>query len=248
MILTCPNCSTRYMVKEDAISENGRTVRCAKCSTTWFVAAQPDALMLEDQDKAELTEVGTARRDDDREGRTKQRRQKNNEALNDGSPGAHVSIRDKADQSRRRRRIFGVAMIWVTSLALLGIAAFLAYLFRQPIVKKYPQTSAVYEAFNIKASTTGLILSPPETEYIRVEGDTHLVVNGTVQNLTKERKTIPLVKLSILNRNDEEITHWFVQPDPKTVAPKGRVTFAAEYPNPPVDAASLTYKLADAEG
>ena len=249
MILTCPNCSTRYMIKDDAVGENGRTVRCSKCSTTWFVAAEPDALTLEDHSQPELTEVETPHRNHeqvmpDEGGYEIDTHMDNLVSEAPEVPGAHVSIRDKADQKRRHRRVFGVTMIWVTTLALLALAAALAFFFRQPIVEKFPQTSALYQAFNINATASGLSLDLPKTEYVQVDGIPHLVVNGAVQNLTKERKNIPLVKLSILNRHDEEIVHWFVQPTPKNVGPKGHVKFAAEFPNPPVDAASLIYDLA----
>jgi predicted Zn finger-like uncharacterized protein len=35
MILTCPNCGTQYMVKDDAIPTGGRQVRCASCKHSW---------------------------------------------------------------------------------------------------------------------------------------------------------------------------------------------------------------------
>jgi predicted Zn finger-like uncharacterized protein len=35
MILTCPNCGTQYMVKDDAIPPGGRQVRCAACKHSW---------------------------------------------------------------------------------------------------------------------------------------------------------------------------------------------------------------------
>ncbi len=36
MILQCKNCNARYLVSDQAIGASGRTVRCAKCSHSWF--------------------------------------------------------------------------------------------------------------------------------------------------------------------------------------------------------------------
>jgi predicted Zn finger-like uncharacterized protein len=36
LILQCPKCSARYLVPERAIDSDGRNVRCAKCTHTWF--------------------------------------------------------------------------------------------------------------------------------------------------------------------------------------------------------------------
>ncbi len=44
MIIACPACDTRYAVPDNAIGNEGRTVRCAKCKHSWF--AEPDLLDL----------------------------------------------------------------------------------------------------------------------------------------------------------------------------------------------------------
>ena len=43
MILTCPNCNSRYMVSDAAIPAEGRAVRCAACKHVWTVFPPEEA-------------------------------------------------------------------------------------------------------------------------------------------------------------------------------------------------------------
>lgn len=43
MILTCPDCGTQYVVKDDAIPPEGRQVRCAACKHSWHQDPAPSA-------------------------------------------------------------------------------------------------------------------------------------------------------------------------------------------------------------
>lgn len=57
LVITCPDCKTRYKATAQSIGDDGRTVRCVKCGSTWFepapdvidtIIADPDALALAD--------------------------------------------------------------------------------------------------------------------------------------------------------------------------------------------------------
>jgi predicted Zn finger-like uncharacterized protein len=45
MILTCPACDTKYVVKDDAIPPGGRQVRCASCKHSWH--QEPEGAVIE---------------------------------------------------------------------------------------------------------------------------------------------------------------------------------------------------------
>lgn len=46
MIITCPDCATRYDVDDARFTPNGRSVRCSSCGESWFVPA-PEELEVE---------------------------------------------------------------------------------------------------------------------------------------------------------------------------------------------------------
>ena len=243
MILTCPECSTRYLTKENAIGPNGRTVRCAKCDTTWFVASEADELALQDnqvpvEDIVPVSAgIAAATSPDIAFGQEA--------APAVVQPGAHVVMRDKVDQERRRRRLTSVGLIWAIPLALLFIAAILGYVFRQDIVNGIPQTATIYKSLGVDVTLSGLNIEDPVTRSALVDGQPVLVVNGAVRNITAQTQDVPMVELSLHSKDGEALVTWLVDVKKASLGKKERVTFVSEYPNPPVDAVKLRYRFAD---
>ncbi len=244
MILTCPECATRYLTKDGSIGPNGRTVRCTKCETTWFVASDMDELALKDNQVETITAASVAAIpsvDTDKVS-TKDR------GISKPELGAHVDIRDRADNLRRKRRLRTVALIWLIPLLILCFAVGLAYKFRQDIVSQWPMTATLYKQLGVKVSISGLEIEDPITRNTLIENKTVLVVNGAVRNISTKAQDVPLIKFSLHSESGQELTSWFVDTDVESLEKKGRVTFVSEYPNPPLDAVALRYRFEDSSG
>ena len=264
MILTCPECATRYLAKDNSIGPNGRTVRCSRCETTWFVAADSDELALKDNQTETITAASAAGgqslaiptipvlaenessdtdvkadvRDDSVEMNT----------TDEIVKGAHVDIRDRADDQRRRRRLRTVGLIWLIPLLILCMAAGLAYVMRQDIVRKMPATATLYKQLGIEVTLSGLSLEAPMSRTTLIENKTILVVNGAVRNISGSPQQVPLIEFSLHDKSGAVLTSWFVETSVKTLEKDGRVTYSPEYPNPPLDAVTMKYKIEDEHG
>ena len=264
MILTCPECATRYLAKDNSIGPNGRTVRCSRCETTWFVAADSDELALKDNQTETITAASAAGgqslaiptipvlaenessdtdvkadvRDDSVEMNT----------TDEIVKGVHVDIRDRADDQRRRRRLRTVGLIWLIPLLILCMAAGLAYVMRQDIVRKMPATATLYKQLGIEVTLSGLSLEAPMSRTTLIENKTILVVNGAVRNISGSPQQVPLIEFSLHDKSGAELTSWFVETSAKTLEKDGRVTYTSEYPNPPLDAVTMKYKFEDGHG
>ncbi|WP_409433371.1 DUF3426 domain-containing protein [Litorimonas sp. RW-G-Af-16] len=253
MILTCPECSTKYLTKADSIGPNGRTVRCAKCSETWFVSAE-EALEV----TAQITADQRALDEDLTSSLTEEAPvdvapltpvpNMGGAASGTTAPGAHVLLRDKADAEKRARRRRVIWAIWLIPLLILMTAAILAYIFRQDIVERFPASATIYQSLGIPVTTAGLEIENPTARTAIIDGQTVLVISSAITNISNDSVRVPAVQLTLRNGAGEAVAEWFVEPKSQMLAPKARLEFASQYPDPPVDAVKLHYDFASESG
>ncbi|HFB54932.1 MAG TPA: hypothetical protein ENJ46_03325 [Hellea balneolensis] len=252
MILTCPDCATRFLIKDEAIGDNGRTVRCSQCAATWFVTAEPDVLSLQDIQNAENASPDLTKLEDPTsrvvpdQPHTPEPVSSVHEAKAEMAP--HTVIRARVERKKMRRRIFGVGLIWGVTLMILFSFALFALLFRSHIVGAFPGTASIYKAFGIQATASGLEIYDVETRYGDIEGTPVLFVNGKIKNYDIRIRDLALVKLSFKNARGEELASWVVQPAQSRLEAGKTLDFESQYPNPPIDAVKLSPSFVDEAG
>ena len=128
MILSCPNCSTRFLVDASALGTAGRTVRCGACGHEWRQEPEKPAVHTF---AVPASDAGDAERETpDREEPAPARR----------SPPARR-------RRRQPRRLFSLLLLAVIAVVLLG-----SYQFRSVIVTRWPETARFYESLGIVAT------------------------------------------------------------------------------------------------
>lgn len=246
MILTCPECSTSYMAKDEAIGPNGRTVRCAKCAATWFAAApevelaRPDELQLEDMARDEglsTPEVTKVEEPVDQSDTTF--------GAAAVAPSADVIMRDKADDAKRKARGRTIWLIWLIPLLLISAAVLALFFGRQTIAERFPGTVPFYNALGIEVSANGLKVEDPIVKTADINGETTLIIDGAVKNVGKKTQQLPMLILSLHSPAGDQVATWQVELEKSMLRPNERLEFTSEYPNPPLDSVSLRYRLSE---
>ena len=132
MILSCPNCSTRFLVDPAALGSAGRTVRCGACGHEW----------RQDPGKPEVRTFAGPDSDAGDTGKERQDTAGGKEDREQPPPARRVP----AARPRRLRpgRLFSLVLLAVIAVILLG-----SYQFRSIIVSRWPETARYYESLGI---------------------------------------------------------------------------------------------------
>lgn len=254
IVITCPECSTRYKAAAQSIGDDGRPVRCVKCGATWFVPA-PDAIdtlmanadaMALAENVAETQSPPTPAVSDGPQTTPPQTIKTEPGSVPKAAPvGADVMMRDHVDRKKLAQRRRTIRLIWAIAMLLVALAAIIAFFNRQEIVNRIPQMASVYEKVGITVRAGGLEIDPPQARTVMVDGSPVIRVESVVRNLTRTTKTVPLIELTLHDIDGANLIQWFVEPDPNRIEGRGRLVFTTEISDPPNGAVGLRYKFVD---
>jgi len=270
MILTCPECSARYVVNPTALLPNGRVVRCAKCKHSWKEAAPEVDTPLVDAAESEGPKA------EPEAPSPEDTPQDTSEAKSDSAEEEFAIKRNKRKKRPRpmpkgsnlpalQNHKHGSTMWGWYSLGafvVIIIGGFL--LFQSTISAVWPPSQKLYQALDMDghASSTQasqdkvtLPAKVPLSEQfkikdtvirkVRSKGVIILEIEGNVINLTDLTLPLPLLKIYLKNKEGSSLREWTFKSSAATISEDESVPFSTSLPNPPEDATSISVSFAD---
>lgn len=224
MIVSCPNCSTRYTLSESSVGANGRKVKCAKCGHIWWQRA-----VETDFFSADLSDAPTEIRPSHPVGRGAAK----------GGKGGAKAVGKKASARPDKRTIIGLVALAVVVAAIGGGA----YVARDYVVHRWPPAALLYETLGIavEAPGAGLQLQNVRSEQKVEGGATSLIVQGQIVNVSDVERMVPRLRAVSLGPDHKPLQSWLMDPSAERLQPGDFATFRHSQPDPgPVTEVTIT--------
>ena len=142
-------------------------------------------------------------------------------------------VEDGAEPKPRNRMASILTYVAVVVVIFGGLGAGL-YFARGTIVSFLPAAAGVYDMIGLSGEELGegLAIRGVKSAHEKDQGAEVLVIRGFIVNGTEEPKSVPMVRVSLYDVEDNEIQHIVVPPSQKDVDPGKRSSFEARLKQP----------------
>lgn len=217
MIVTCPTCSTRYLVETGKLGAQGCMVRCGSCSHTWY-QAPPEDLAPQVELKVPVPEP---------------------------VPGAVE--RGGLPAIPRKRRRWGAVVTLLILLLILAGAIWGAIFMRDRVMALVPQTIGIYSRLSLTDIKpqygVGLEIRDVTPQRTTANDQSTLMIDGQIVNLSSSPRLVPPLKATLRDANDKPLTSWTFSAGVSTLAPGASAQFHTSYAQPMAEATGVVVTL-----
>jgi predicted Zn finger-like uncharacterized protein len=246
MILSCPECRTRYVVPDSAVGPTGRQVRCASCKHSWF--QEPALLDLVARVEAApvarpAAPLPTSPQPDPVAAPPPPVEPPPVEPIvapqpaRFAEPSPAIDAFAPAPPFRPRRnpaRLWTIAAIGAAVLLLAGVGA-LQFLGTPTWLARL--------GLPVGAANVPLLLEMPRKPHRRTtpSGNELFELSGRVVNPTGEAQRVPDILVELSDPQGRVIYGWTITPAKRTLAPKESLNFDSAQIDVPKGAKSINF-------
>lgn len=242
MILTCPQCATRYFLPDGQVGREGRAVKCTACGNVWRVegAGQPRP---EPEPEYVVPSHHFAPEPDPAAVAVAQAEE---EEFAAGAQRRAEILREKKAEAERRQKQQAV----ITTAVLAGVVAAIALcvalgiIFRIQVVKWWPGTASAYAALGMPINASGLLIDKVQAAPAIIEGRRSLVVTGVLTNASATPRPAPAFRLRLLDRAGRPLAQRVIETAPPVALKVGEARrFQLQVADPPAGAVDVEVTL-----
>lgn len=212
MVITCPACSTRYLVDPRALGAGGRVVRCANCSHTWHQELAANSRAADDLASPVLTAPAES------------------EARGEEGPGGQVQLPALAGQGR------GIPALGWALYGVFLVVLFLGGLWftRDQMVAYWPGLARYYQmaGLSVAQGMPALDIKVSTPTYDTENGLPTLVIEGEVVNQSKVTQQVPKLRIILRDKDHHELQSWVFSVSDMPLMPGSSVPFRTSVSQP----------------
>ena len=214
MILTCPNCSTRYTLQASQLPSGGRTVRCAACKTTWHAEKSEEPIEL-----PLAAKPAPARAEDLQSVKAKK------------LPGQYRAM---VEDKKRLKALTAQGIVWASLAAVALIVVTIGFLLRVDIVRAFPRVAGAYAMVGLPVNAAGLTLISKEGDSKASFRNGRFVVTVTAQvtNLRDKPTPVPPIKVKLLDGTLQQFDYVIIPSSGLVVEPHATRTLTFDVKDP----------------
>ncbi|MBL6852927.1 MAG: zinc-ribbon domain-containing protein [Alphaproteobacteria bacterium] len=246
MILTCPQCDTRYQADGSKFPAAGRNVRCAKCGHVWHQLGpppepDPDAELFVEEPTPPPPPPAPVPAHEPEPVAVQPR------VAAFAPPAAEGDVPETVaapSASRWGGRITVLAG-WIALVALILVIGWAGISFRDNVATWVPQTASFYNAAGLAVSPKGIAFTDVAYQNQMEDGQQVLAVTGKIVNRSNHELTVPLVRVALFDAERHELYHWTFVPGVATLQPGGSAKFRTRLSSPPAGTHNLEVRFAN---
>jgi predicted Zn finger-like uncharacterized protein len=230
MILTCPECTTRYQT-DAAFPPAGRKVRCAKCGHVWHQEGpQP-----EPEPEIEIAPPPRATPAP--------------ELVTRGAYVAPAAVAPVVEAPPQKKSAIwerlGLVAGWLGLAAVILVIGGAALSYRQTIATLWPQSASLYSGLGLNVNARGIAFSGVTRRYETEDGQIVLAIAGSIVNVSGRELPVPPIRVTLTDGGKRELYHWNFTPDVATLRAGQSASFLTRMSNPPDGARHMEMRFAD---
>jgi predicted Zn finger-like uncharacterized protein len=238
MILTCPECATRYFLHDVLVGRAGRKVKCTACGATWVAQAedepvaapQSDDLVVEPAlgpaaEPAPAIPAEDTPAEDEFSAAVKLR--------------AEVRAAELEKQRRKRQAATATGAVWAGILVAVALLVALAAVFRAEVARVWPGSAGLFAAAGLPVNPTGLVVQQVRAVHVMQDGVSMVVVRGVLRNVAGRAVPVPPLRIGLMDAAGRPLARRIAGGGGPMMRPGETRPFSLAFPSPATPPANV---------